>query len=70
MMSAVKPPAPLGSLALNVMTQTGASPSSGASVLEVGVVRDVGFAIGDDFACERNSNAASIQSLAFYVKAT
>ena len=69
-MSAVKPPAPLGSLALNDMTQTGASSSSGVGVSALGIVGDVGFAISEDFACERNSNAASIQSLAFYVKAT
>jgi hypothetical protein len=36
----------------------------------MGTVGEVGFAISDDFACERNSNAASIQLLAFYVKAT
>ena len=43
---------------------------SGNVVSGQGVDGELGFAIGDDFACERNSNGASIQLLAFYVKAT
>ena len=53
MMSAVKPLAPLGSLALKVMTQVGDSLSSkdiSPSLAGSGVVKEVGFAISSDFA--------------------
>jgi hypothetical protein len=43
---------------------------SGGDISGMGTVRELGFAIGIDFACERNSNAASIQLSAFYVKVT
>jgi hypothetical protein len=69
MTSPVSPPAPLGSLALKVMTHAGASSTSGAVASGMGSVGEVEFAIGEDFAFEQNNNIASIQSIAFYVKA-